>query len=162
MIAPGTPPAGPSPRQQEAAKLREQLGSIVDVLMAGEPRNPSSPMKRMGAALMASHLGCEMPPLSREQKRDPDAIAAREFATKWAFGPEAGALSPAELHKYAAAFRSKFPGAWGAANRCDVANFVRHIKVARLRGFPGDDTVEAMIVSYQGRMSILGAPPAQG
>ena len=81
--------------------------------MAGEPRDPSSPMKRMGAALMAAHIGTELPKLAAESKGDPDAVAAREYATKWAFGPEAGALSPAELHKYAAAFRSKFPGLGG-------------------------------------------------
>ena len=152
------PPAGPkeSPRQLAASTLRGELGPIVEVLVRGDGRAESA-LKRMGAALMAAHFGTELPKLAETHAGDPDAKADREAATKWAFGAAAAALTPADVLKLAAQFRSKYPGAWGAANRCDVSNFVRFLKVAKLRGFPGDLPLEQMIVTYQGTMSKLGA-----
>lgn len=155
----GTMPAEPSPRQKQATKLRAELGPIVEILVAGDPRDPSSPIKRIGASLMVAHLATELPALAAESRSDPGAVSAREVATKWAFGPEVAALDKVELYKLAAGLRLRFPGIWGAANRGDVANFVRHLRIARLRGFPGDETPEAICVAYQSVTSILGAPP---
>jgi hypothetical protein len=141
--------AGPreSPQQKSWRERREQLGLIVDTLVHGDPSDPSSPMKRQGAALMASHIGIDDP---RAHKGLPKSKPAPE-------------MTPKMVLEYAAIFRSRYPGAWGAANRCDVANFMRFLGLAGLRGWQADEekgeesdiTVEEMIVHYQGGMSQL-------
>jgi hypothetical protein len=146
-LVPAQPPKGPSPRQAEAQKYHEQMEPIVDELCKGDPSDASSPMKRMGAALMATHMAM----------KDPRAHAG--------LPPLDPAATPKQIQAYANIFRSRFPGAWGAANRCDVANFIRFLVIAGLRGWPeNEDTceladvpVEQMIVEYQSSMSKLGA-----
>jgi hypothetical protein len=140
--------AGPreSPTQKSWRERREQLGVIVDTLVNGDPSDVSSPMKRPGAAIMAAHIAVED---ARAHKGLPKAKPAPE-------------MTPRQVLEYAAIFRSRYPGAWGAANRCDVANFLRFLIIAGMRGWPEGDNGEAadipleeMIVSYQGAMSQL-------
>jgi hypothetical protein len=141
-------PTGPreSPTQKSWRERREQLSHIVDTLVHGDPSDPSSPMKRQGATLMAAHIAIDD---KRAHKGLPKTKTAAE-------------MSPKQILEYAAIFRSRYPGAWGAANRCDVANFMRFLGIAGLRGWSeseeGDADIQAeeMVVFYQSAMSQLG------
>ena len=113
--------------QVEARVLREKLGRIVDELQKGE-----TPMRRMGAALFASHIAADL---------------GTEKATK---------LTAAAVHEYSASFRSRFPSAWGAACTSNVVAFVRFLVMSGQRD-KGDGGSQDLIVEYQSAMSKLAS-----
>jgi hypothetical protein len=155
--APAVAKAAPSPAQVAAKEYRETFLPLIEMLMAGDG-TPDTRMKRHGAALMAAHMATELAPLKLDGAPNPDAAKANyKLAGQFAFGKAAAAQTADDVQKYGLAIRSRFPGIWGAANRCDVANFVRFLRVANLRGFPGDVDVSTMVVDYQGAVSKLGA-----
>ena len=141
--------AKPSPSQIKAAELRGQLGHIVEVLQTGDNK-----MRRMGAALFAWHMATELP---KEVEAE-----AKKVNEKWKptlgmpMGLEAAAcMTKDEVMKYAAAFRARFPGCWGAAAQCNIQGFVKFLKIGQLRGLAGDVPAEKMIMQYQTGMSTL-------
>lgn len=103
--------------QRDAKALRAELGRLVDELMTGEV-----PLRRMGAALFAVHMGVE---LGRDK-------AAR--------------MKPAEVQKYAADFRARYPGAWGAVSTANAILFLRHLKIGGFETDPLEDYRKAMSV----------------
>jgi hypothetical protein len=116
-----------SAAQKNARDRRKRLAHVLDALKTSKV----APLKPLGAALFASHLDIEI-------------------------GTEALAkLSAAKVEERAAAFRARYPAAWGAAAGCNVVGFVRFLKMIGARD--KSEPSAALVAEYQASMSELAA-----
>ena len=135
-------PPKPSPTQAAEKILRDRLAHVLEVVINDRS---AGGMRRMGAALFVAHMATDLPK-GATKATIIGAPLGLEAASK---------LSADEVFKYSAAFRARYPGAWGAAAASNVQGLVRHLRIAGLRGLSGDETIEQMIVGLQSLMSKL-------
>jgi len=102
-------PKEESPKQKAARELRAKVGHLVDALLS-PGQSPEYALRRTGASIFVSHMV---------------AVLGIE---------KAAAMTPAQCEAYAASFRARYPGAWGAAANSNVAMFVKQLRISGLRG----------------------------